>query len=67
MVVDYLCGYNQANLLETNVHVKRQRLPRVADGWDAELAVRGRNTGDHLHCVGSRVVSHLRATQKQGQ
>lgn len=56
---------NEANLLETNVHVKRQWLPWVADGRDAELPIGWCNAGDHLNRVGARVVSHLQDTCKQ--
>lgn len=55
-----------ADLLEANVHVKGERLPGVADRRDAELSIGGSNAGDHLYCVGPRVVSHLH-THTQGQ
>lgn len=46
-------------LLEANVHVKSERLSRVADGRDAELPIGRSDAGNQLHCVGPRVVPHL--------
>ena len=56
-----LYRWRETDLLEADVHVEGDGLPGVTDWGDAELPVGRRTAGDHLHCVGSRVVPYLEA------
>lgn len=47
-------------LLETDIQVKCERLSGIADRRDGVLQVWAGCTGDELHCVHTRVVTHLR-------
>lgn len=47
------------NLLEPNVHVKGERLPRMTDGRNAELTIRWSTARNQLHSIGTRIVPYL--------
>lgn len=51
-------------LLKSNIQVKGQRLSGIANWRDGVLQTGRRCTGDQLHCVHARVVTHLRGQEE---